>query len=202
MHSFAHPSAQPGRTEGHVSQPEEEAPCDSSLFSVVIIMEMQPFSLQHTLQKGAFHQQSRSQLRREHESSLFTLASKCHHPNLSFVSSRNINAQRILYSFYSSILPSLMLLSSSNISFPFLCWSRIEECYFVCLLVYLLSSEFCVCEGLDCVWRGPRGTWERKWGGAASWGNRDVRKQKPRMRLRHNRWREWVLGGPLTIWEY
>lgn len=53
-YSLAHPSAQRGRTKGHALQSEEEAPCDSSLFSVVIMMEMQPFSLQHMLQRGAF----------------------------------------------------------------------------------------------------------------------------------------------------
>lgn len=49
--SAAHPSAQRGQTEGHASQPEEEAPCDSSLFSLVIMMEMQPFSPPNALQR-------------------------------------------------------------------------------------------------------------------------------------------------------
>lgn len=50
-YSLAHPSAQRGWTEGHASQPEEEAPCDSSLFSVVIMMEMQPFLQQRAPSK-------------------------------------------------------------------------------------------------------------------------------------------------------
>lgn len=41
-YTVVHPSAQQGQTEGHASQPEEEVPCDSSLFSL-IMMEMEPF---------------------------------------------------------------------------------------------------------------------------------------------------------------